>query len=108
MVGEPDELYSRAELIVKVKEPQAKEIALLGNGQIVFTYFPSAAEGERTKRVRPTGITALAYETLEDDRGRLPLLTPMSEVAGRMSIQEGAKYLERPPMGRGILLGGVP
>src|SRR5207237_3056483 len=107
IVDSPDDVY-RAEMIVKVKEPQAKEIALLRDGQIVFTYFHFAADEELTKQVLATGITAVAYETLEDDRGRLPLLTPMSEVAGRMSIQEGAKYLERPQQGRGILLGGVP
>jgi alanine dehydrogenase len=108
MVSGPEEVYGRADMIVKVKEPQPKEIALLRNGQIVFTYFHFAADEELTKQVLATGITAVAYETLEDDRGRLPLLTPMSEVAGRMSIQEGAKYLERPQQGRGILLGGVP
>jgi len=104
----PEEIYGQADLIVKVKEPQPKEIALLRKGQIVFTYFHFAADEQLTRQVLATGCTAVAYETLEDDRGRLPLLTPMSEVAGRMSIQEGAKYLERPQMGRGILLGGVP
>jgi alanine dehydrogenase len=108
VVGGADEVFGRADMIVKVKEPQAEEIALLRNGQVVFTYFHFAADEELTKQVLATGITAVAYETLEDDRGRLPLLTPMSEVAGRMSIQEGAKYLERPQQGRGILLGGVP
>jgi alanine dehydrogenase len=108
MVSGPDELYGQADMIVKVKEPQPNEIALLRNGQIVFTYFHLAADEELTKQLLATGCTAVAYETLEDDRGRLPLLTPMSEVAGRMSIQEGAKYLERPQQGRGILLGGVP
>jgi alanine dehydrogenase len=74
----------------------------------VFTYFHFAADEALTKAVLASGVTAVAYETLSDDQGRLPLLTPMSEVAGRMSVQEGAKYLERPQMGRGILLGGVP
>jgi alanine dehydrogenase len=84
------------------------EWPLLRPGQVVFTYFHFAADRKLTEAMLAAGITAVAYETLRDDRGRLPLLTPMSEVAGRMSIQEGAKYLERPQMGRGILLGGVP
>ena len=108
MVATPAEIYGRAEMIVKVKEPQPAELAMLRPGQIVFTYFHFAADRQLTDGVLSSGCTAVAYETLRDDRGRLPLLTPMSEVAGRMSIQEGAKYLERPQMGRGILLGGVP
>ncbi len=108
MVAGPEELYGQAEMIIKVKEPQPEEIALLRKGQIVFTYFHFAADRQLTEGVLDSGCIAVAYETLGDGRGRLPLLTPMSEVAGRMSIQEGAKYLERPQMGRGILLGGVP
>jgi alanine dehydrogenase len=108
LVAGGEEIYARAEMVVKVKEPQADEIPLLRKGQIVFTYFHFAADQKLTEAVLATGCTAVAYETLRDDHGRLPLLTPMSEVAGRMSIQEGAKYLERPQMGRGILLGGVP
>jgi alanine dehydrogenase len=108
LVGSAEELFGRAEMIVKVKEPQPGEVSLLRPGQIVFTYFHLAADRELTESLLATGCTAVAYETLRDDHGRLPLLTPMSEVAGRMSIQEGAKYLERPQMGRGILLGGVP
>ena len=108
LVGSAEELYGRAELVVKVKEPQPGEISLLRRGQIVFTYFHLAADRQLTESLLATGCIAVAYETLRDDHGRLPLLTPMSEVAGRMSIQEGAKYLERPQMGRGILLGGVP
>jgi alanine dehydrogenase len=108
LVAAPAELYARADLIIKVKEPQPCEYQMLRRGQIVFTYFHLAANRELTDEVLRSEITAVAYETLSDDRGRLPLLTPMSEVAGRMSIQEGAKYLERPQMGRGILLGGVP
>ena len=77
-------------------------------GQTLFTYFHFAASRDLTEAVLKSGVTAAAYETLSDNQGRLPLLTPMSEVAGRMSIQEGAKYLERPQLGRGILLGGVP
>jgi alanine dehydrogenase len=108
MVAGPDEIYGRADMIVKVKEPQPAELPLLRRGQNVFTYFHFAADRTLTEDVLASGCNAIAYETLRDDRGHLPLLTPMSEVAGRMSIQEGAKYLERPQMGRGILLGGVP
>jgi alanine dehydrogenase len=107
-VDSAEALFADADLIVKVKEPQPVEIGRLRRGQTVFTYFHFAADRRLTEAVLATGATAVAYETLTDDRGRLPLLTPMSEVAGRMSIQEGAKYLERPQMGRGILLGGVP
>ena len=108
LVTTPEEVFARADMIVKVKEPQPSERRLLRGGQIVFTYFHFAADRKLTEEVVSSGSIAVAYETLRDDRGRLPLLTPMSEVAGRMSIQEGAKYLERPQMGRGILLGGVP
>ena len=108
LVQSAAEIFGRAELVVKVKEPQPGEISLLRRGQIVFTYFHLAADRQLTESLLATGCVAVAYETLRDDHGRLPLLTPMSEVAGRMSIQEGAKYLERPQMGRGILLGGVP
>ena len=101
-------LFAQADLIVKVKEPQPVEWPLLRAGQIVFTYFHFAADEELTRAVLASGATALAYETLTGPRGDLPLLTPMSEVAGRMSIQQGAKFLERPQEGRGILLGGVP
>ena len=104
----PDEIYAQADMIIKVKEPQPVEVAMLRPGQVVFTYFHFAASRELTEGVLNSGAIAVAYETLSDDAGRLPLLTPMSEVAGRMSVQEGAKYLERPLMGRGILLGGVP
>ena len=108
MVDRAEELFARADMILKVKEPLPSEWAMMRPRQIVFTYFHFAADRRLTEAVLATGSTAVAYETLRDDRGRLPLLTPMSEVAGRMSIQEGAKYLERPQMGRGILLGGVP
>ena len=108
IVEEPGEVFGRAELIVKVKEPIGNELAMLRRGQIVFTYFHFAASRDLTEACLGSGITALAYETLvEPGVPGLPLLTPMSEVAGRMSIQEGAKYLEKPMMGRGILLGGV-
>jgi alanine dehydrogenase len=102
-----EEIYAKAELIVKVKEPQSREMALLRKGQVVFCYFHFAASRDLTVGCLEAGITAVAYETLRDAQGRLPLLTPMSEVAGKMSVHEGAKYLERPMMGRGILLGGV-
>src|SRR5437867_4086990 len=101
-------IWQRADLIVKVKEPLPNEWPLMRCGQIVFTYFHFAASEDLTRAVMQSGITAIAYETIKDARGQLPLLTPMSEVAGRMSIQEGAKFLERPFEGRGILLGGVP
>ena len=107
VVDGPGEIYSRADMIVKVKEPQAPEIAMLRSGQIVFTFFHFAASRELAQGCLKSRIAAVAYETLQDRIGRLPLLTPMSEVAGKMSIQEGAKYLERPQKGRGILLGGV-
>jgi len=108
LVDSPSELYARAEMCVKVKEPQPGEIPLLRRGQIIFTYLHLAADRQLTEALLQSGCIGVAYETLQDEHGRLPLLTPMSEVAGRMSIQEGAKYLERPQMGRGILLGGVP
>jgi len=108
LVDQAAEIFATAELIVKVKEPQASEIAMLREGQLIFTYFHFAASEPLTRGVLNSGATAIAYETLQDKRGNLCLLTPMSEVAGRMSIQQGAKYLERPQEGRGILLGGVP
>lgn len=108
LVSSLEDVYAMASLIVKVKEPQAEEFPLIGPHHTLFTYFHFAASLELTEAMLASQATCLAYETLSDERGRLPLLTPMSEVAGRMSIQEGAKYLERPQMGRGILLGGVP
>ncbi|MGA2232158.1 MAG: alanine dehydrogenase, partial [Tepidisphaeraceae bacterium] len=99
---------TEADLVIKVKEPQPQEIALFRPGQIVFTYFHFAASKELTQACLESEIVAIAYETIRDKQGRLPCLTPMSEIAGKMSIQEGAKYLEKPMMGRGILLGGVP
>jgi alanine dehydrogenase len=108
IVANAAEVWGRADLIVKVKEPMMAEWPLLRAGQIVFTYFHFAADRGLTEAVMKSGITAIAYETIKDKNGTLPLLTPMSEVAGRMSIQEGAKFLERPFEGRGILLGGVP
>ena len=108
LLADPAEIFARANLLVKVKEPQLEEYNLLRPGQAIFTYFHFAASRELTEAMLASGATCVAYETLRDESGRLPLLTPMSEVAGRMSVQEGAKYLEKPQMGRGILLGGVP
>ena len=108
IVASAEAVWKDADLIVKVKEPLPVEWPLMRTGQVVFTYFHFAADENLTRAVMASGITAVAYETIKDARGNLPLLTPMSEVAGRMSIQEGAKYLERPFDGRGILLGGVP
>ena len=108
MVGTAEEIFAQADMIVKVKEPQPIETAMMRHGQVVFTYFHFAADEKLSKGCLKSGATCMAYETLVDRNGRLPLLTPMSEVAGRMAIQEGAKYLEKPMEGRGILLGGVP
>ena len=108
IVATAAEIFGRADLIVKVKEPLAAEWPLIRAGQALFTYFHFAADERLTRHVLASGASAVAYETLQDRQGRLPLLTHMSEVAGRMSIQEGAKYLERPQQGRGILLAGVP
>ncbi len=108
IVGATADVWRRSDMIVKVKEPLADEWPLMRPGQTVFTYFHFAADEALTHAVMKSGVTAVAYETIRDARGGLPLLTPMSEVAGRMSIQEGAKYLERPFDGRGILLAGVP
>ena len=103
-----EDIWAVADMIVKVKEPQPQEVALIKNGQTVFTYFHFAADKDLTLGCLERGCISVAYETLTDDHGTLPLLTPMSEIAGKLSIQEGAKYLERPQGGRGILLGGVP
>ncbi|NQT89270.1 alanine dehydrogenase [bacterium] len=108
IVGFAQEVYDRADLIVKVKEPLPEEYGLLREGQVVFGYFHFAASRELTEAMLASGCVAVAYETIHTPDGRHPLLTPMSEIAGRMSVQEGAKYLERPQEGRGILLGGVP
>ncbi|MCP4173344.1 MAG: alanine dehydrogenase [Fuerstiella sp.] len=103
-----EDVFAAADLVVKVKEPLPAEWPLLRPGQVLFTYFHFAADETLTRSVMESKITAVAYETLRGKKGDLPLLTPMSEVAGRMSVQEGAKFLERPQEGRGILLGGVP
>lgn len=108
LVSASSDIFARADIIVKVKEPQPAEWPLIRKDQIIFTYFHFAADRKLTDAMINTGATCIAYETMTDSKGNRPLLTPMSEVAGRMSIQEGAKYLEKPQMGRGILLGGVP
>ncbi len=102
------DVWAEAEMIVKVKEPQPHEIPMIREDQTVFTYFHFAADRDLTLGCLNSKCIAIAYETLTDNRGSLPLLTPMSEIAGKLSVQEGAKYLERPQGGRGILLGGVP
>lgn len=108
MVIEAAEIFNTAQMIIKVKEPIEQEYKLIKRDQLVFTYFHFASYEPLTKAMIESGAVCLAYETVERADGGLPLLIPMSEVAGRMSIQEGAKYLEKPMKGRGILLGGVP
>ncbi|WP_370477716.1 alanine dehydrogenase [Tamlana flava] len=103
-----EQVYDTAEMIVKVKEPIEKEYHLIKPDQVVFTYFHFASSEVLTNAMIKSNAICIAYETVEDEDGTLPLLVPMSEVAGRMSIQQGAKYLEKPIKGRGILLGGVP
>lgn len=102
------EVFATADMIVKVKEPQPQEIAMLRKGQILFTYLHLAPDPEQAKGLIESGATCIAYETVTSRSGALPLLKPMSEVAGRMSIQVGAHYLEKEQGGRGVLLGGVP
>ena len=104
----PDELFAMAEMIVKVKEPQAAEYRLLREEQVLFTYLHLAADRPQTEGLLQSGCVAIAYETVTDRHGRLPLLAPMSEVAGRMSVQVGARLLEKMQGGPGILIGGVP
>jgi alanine dehydrogenase len=103
-----EDVFAKAEMIIKVKEPVEQEYKLIKRDQLVFTYFHFASYEPLTKAMIDSGAVCLAYETVERIDGSLPLLIPMSEVAGRMAIQEGAKYLEKPLKGRGILLGGVP
>ena len=101
-------VFGEADLILKVKEPQPSEVPLLRKGQILFTYLHLAAHPKLTHDLCSTGATCIAYETVQTETGYLPLLTPMSEIAGRLATQIGANYLERPMGGRGVLLGGVP
>ena len=104
----PAEIFATADLIVKVKEPQPVETSLLRRGQMLFTYLHLAPDQHLTRALMDSGATCIAYETVTSPMGGLPLLTPMSEVAGRLAAQVGAHYLEREAGGRGILLGGVP
>ena len=104
----PEEIFEKSDMVMKVKEPLPSEYPMIRKGQILFTYFHFAANEELTRAMIEREATCIAYETIQLPDGTLPLLTPMSEVAGRMAVQEGAKYLERPMEGRGILLSGVP
>jgi len=108
IVGSASELFARAEMIVKVKEPQAAERAMLRKGQVLFTYLHLAPDPAQARELLASGVTAIAYETVTDAGGGLPLLRPMSQVAGRMAIQAGATALQKENGGRGMLLGGVP
>ena len=109
ILADADAVYAQAEMIVKVKEPIAADLARLKEGQLLFTYLHLAPVPDLTAALLEKKITGIAYETITDERRRtLPLLTPMSEVAGRMSIHVGAYYLHKPNNGRGVLLGGVP
>ena len=108
IVDSPEEIFSRADMILRVKEPQPDEFGLLRDGQIYFSYLHLAAEKNAASALMERGATAIGYETIQTDQGSLPLLKPMSEVAGQMAIQEGAKYLEMNQGGHGVLLGGVP
>lgn len=108
VLSDVDSLWQRAEMIMKVKEPIAVEYPRMREGQVIFTYFHFAADEALTKAVVDSKCIAIAYETVEKADGSLPLLIPMSEVAGRMATQEGAVFLEKPKGGRGMLLGGIP
>ncbi|WP_370191755.1 alanine dehydrogenase [Qipengyuania sp.] len=108
IVDGPDPIFAECEMVVKVKEPQAIERKKLREGQILYTYLHLAPDPEQTKDLVDSGVTAIAYETVTGPRGQLPLLKPMSQVAGRMSVQAGATALEKAHGGRGVLLGGVP
>src|SRR5438105_3654961 len=108
VLASPGEVFAAAELLIKVKEPQPEEVALLRKGQVLFTYLHLAADKALTQHLIRSGIVAVAYETVTDERGGLPLLAPMSEVAGRMAVQVGAHCLEKEQGGIGVLLGGVP
>ncbi len=107
-IASAEEVWDQAEMIVKVKEPQAAERAMLSSDQVLFTYLHLAPDAPQTTDLIASGATCIAYETVTDNRGGLPLLAPMSRVAGRMSVQAGAHALEAPNGGSGILLGGVP
>ena len=108
ILSTPEEVFDISELIIKVKEPQLNECEMLKTGQVLFTYLHLAADPEQAAALVKSGVTAIAYETVTADNGSLPLLTPMSAVAGRLSIQAGAYALQKANGGRGVLLGGVP
>ena len=108
IVDGPDPIFAECEMVVKVKEPQSVERKKLREGQILYTYLHLAPDADQTKELLDCGVTAIAYETVTGPRGQLPLLKPMSQVAGRMSVQAGATALEKAHGGRGVLLGGVP
>lgn len=108
IIATPEEIFAKADMIVKVKEPQSNECKMLRRGQTLYTYLHLAPDPVQTQLLVESGATCIAYETVTDHRGTLPLLAPMSEVAGRMSIQAGAHYLEKASGGSGTLLGGVP
>jgi alanine dehydrogenase len=108
MVDTPKEIFERSDMVMHVKEPQPSEYGLIREGQIVFTYLHLAADEQQTRGLIESKGVCIAYETIQKADGSLPLLTPMSEVAGRMAIQQGAKYLEMAQGGHGVLLGGVP
>jgi alanine dehydrogenase len=107
ILPDADEVFAAADMIVKVKEPQPEEFARFRDGHVLFTYLHLAADIELTRFLVDRGVRGVAYETVQTVDGRLPLLAPMSEIAGRMAPQEGAKYLERPQGGRGVLMGGA-
>ena len=108
IVASPEEIFANADMVVKVKEPQPNECRMLRPGQLLFTYLHLAPDPEQARLLIASGSTAIAYETVTSSKGGLPLLAPMSEVAGRMSIQAGAHHLEKAQGGNGMLLGGVP
>jgi alanine dehydrogenase len=108
IVPDAEGVFSEAELVIKVKEPQPEEVELLRSGQVLFAYLHLAPAPELTRALQATGAICIAYETVEDEEGRLPLLAPMSEIAGKIATQAGAFMLEKPMGGRGILLGGAP
>lgn len=108
IIGSIEDVYKKADMIIKVKEPQESEYKLLKEGQLLFTYLHLAVEPKLTKALLDRKVNGVAYETIQTDSGELPLLTPMSEIAGRMAVQIGASFLEKPHGGRGVLLGGVP
>ncbi len=108
VIESAEEIYERSDMIVKVKEPQPEECQMLSEGQVIFCYLHLAAEPKMSEALINSGCIAIAYETVTDDKGRLPLLAPMSEVAGRVSVQVGSYFLQRGNGGRGVLLSGVP